>query len=184
MKTQAAREAEAKALAQALREHARDAMLLAETASKDPAHFRTHPYRDFRTKLMDFQSISSLLRRRLQDMAADWSANAAAIDKAQRAQAEFDRLDLIMLSLFVRTSRRYFTYLSINPAVPLGAVEWLRKDLPGLLETLEELRGPALAQRADPTLDAELTTAILILNDLIGRLPELPTFDRKRPDRR
>ncbi|QJE71858.1 hypothetical protein HHL28_00890 [Aerophototrophica crusticola] len=172
----AARQAEAKALYRALQDLAREAMELSQAAARDPAHFRKHPYRGFREKLSEFQAIAALLRGRLEEAAGTWQSGPADPERAEKARAAFDRLELLMLSLFVRTSRRYFTFLSLDPTVPVGAVEWLRRDLPSLLDALEKLRAPAVAERVDPGLEAELTTAILILNDLIGRLPDLPDF--------
>lgn len=174
----AARLAEAKALYRALQELAREAMELSEAAARDPAHFRKHPYRGFRDKLSEFQAIASLLRSRLEEAADSWARGPIGEPgEVAQALAAFDRLELLMLSLFVRTSRRYFTFLSLDPTVPFGAVEWLRRDLPPLRDALEKLRTPAVAAQVDPGLEAELTTAIMILEDLIQRLPDLPDFD-------
>ncbi|MFM2042139.1 MAG: hypothetical protein RLY86_715 [Pseudomonadota bacterium] len=155
-------------------------MELAQTAGAGPPHFRVHPYRAFREKLGDFQALSSLLRSRMEEAAQDWTDDGRAGDRAVQAQAEFDRLDALMLSLYVRTSRRYFTFLSFDKTIPLGALEWLRRDLPPLKAALEELSSPRLGRMLDPGLEAELTTAIMILSDLIARLPALPEFGARR----
>jgi len=180
----ASRQAEAKALYTALREQAQDALVLAEQVrNRGDAHYRSHPYRDFQEKLSAFQALSALLRDRMAEVGTAWYArDAEEIARAARAQEEFDRLDLLMLSLYVRTSRRYFTLLSFaDGVIPVGAVTWLRRDLPALAGTLERLRTHVQAGRLDPALEAELTTALLILNDLIGRLPDLPDFTGPTP---
>ncbi|HYE52429.1 MAG TPA: hypothetical protein VEB20_22725 [Azospirillaceae bacterium] len=172
------RQTEAKALFAALRDHAVEAMLLAEKARTDPARFRDHAYYGFREKLTDFQALASLLERRIDETAKDWRLRQeGSAAKAEEARQQFDRLDLMMLSLFVRTSRRYFTLLAISDTRALGAAERLSRDLQALHEALRRLREPAMRGRADPTLEAELTTAILILNDLIGRQTPLTDFD-------
>ena len=89
---------------------------------------------------------------------------------------EFERLDMLMLSVLVRASMRFFFVLSANPILPLGAREIFVSELRSLHDAHTKLNHPNYAGKLNPELEKELETASLILEEIIDKAPGLLQF--------
>lgn len=164
-----------------LRNQAQEAAMLADQVNRTPAHPWNHPYRRFRDKLTDFEALASLLRQRLEEASTSWAFSDDGIARADELREQFENLDLLMLSLFARTTADFVSLLARESMLPLGSAEKLHYDLTALQASLERLKDPRLQGRADPTLETDLTVAAGTLADIIGRLPRLPDFTHAKP---
>lgn len=164
-----------------LKDQAQEAAVLADQVNRTPAHPWNHPYRRFRDKLTDFEALASLLRQRLEEASTSWAFSDDGLARADELREQFENLDLLMLSLFARTTADFVSLLARESMLPLGSAEKLHYDLTALQASLERLKDPRLQGRADPALATDLTVAAGTLADIIGRLPRLPDFTHAKP---
>ena len=152
--------AEVKELLGALERQCREAMVLAKTAEIEAGKHSFGAYRSFRDKVGEFQALVILIEGRLKNV------QGTRIDDLRQ---EFEQLDMLMLSVLVRASMRFFFVLSANPILPLGAREVFVTELRSLHDAHEKLMRPAYAEKIAGHLEKDLETASLILEEIIEK---------------
>jgi hypothetical protein len=173
-----ARHQEAREILNALNQQAQEAAELAEAARHQPAHPFNHPYRRFREKLTDFEGLASLLQQRVSEARDSWSRRDDALVRWGELREQFERLDLLMLGLFARTTIQFVESLAEADELPMGSAEGLGYDLVALRTNLARLQSPDLAGRADPALAASLAKAESSLQQIIARVPPMLDFGK------
>jgi hypothetical protein len=166
----------AKQLLAVLKAQVEEAQILADQVRDRLAHPFLHPYRQFRTKLEDFDGLSSLVHQRLLEAAASWSDPDPT--RSAELMEQSDQLELLMVSLFARATIHFIEALANQRHFPLGSAEQLSQDLAALRANLSRLQSPALKGRADPSLEPGLVAAESMLQDIIHHLPFLPDFSK------
>jgi len=159
--------AEVKELLGALERQARQAIKLASVAEHEASRHSFGSYRLFRDKVGEFQALVILIEGRLKNLAEH---------RSEDLRQEFERLDMLMLSVLVRASMRFFFVLSANPILPLGAREIFVSELRSLHDAHTKLNHPNYAGKLSPDLEKELETASLILEEIIDKAPGLLQF--------
>jgi hypothetical protein len=161
--------AEVKELLGALERQCREAMVLAKTAEVEAGKHSFGAYRMFRDKVGEFQALVILIEGRLKNV------SGTRIDDLRQ---EFEQLDMLMLSVLVRASMRFFFVLSANPILPLGAREVFVQELRSLHDAHEKLMRPDYAEKIAGHLEKDLETASLILEEIIEKAPTMLNFTR------
>lgn len=159
--------AEIKSLLEALERQAREAIALAKTAEAEASKHSFVAYRAWRDKVGEFQALVILIEGRLKNCVEH---------RTDDLRAEFERLDILMLSVLVRASMRFFFVLSANPILPLGAREMFVSELRSLHDAHEKLRRPGYVEKLNEDLSKDLDTASLILEEIIDKAPGMLNF--------
>ncbi len=158
---------EVQRLLAALERQAREAITLASSAEKEASRHSFAAYRAFRDKVGEFQALVILIEGRLHNI----------IDgRSDDLREKFQELDILMLSVLVRASMRFFFVLSANPILPLGAREVFMSELRSLHEAHQKLNRPEYAEKLASDLEQDLETASAILEEIIDKAPSLLNF--------
>lgn len=158
---------EAIGLLQALERQLREAAQLSAVAQKEAAKQSFIAYQQFRDKVGEFKALCILVESRLRNLGEG---------RKDDLQAEYERLDTLMLALLVKASMRFFFVLSANTVLPLGAREIFIAELRSLYEANEKLRSPRYEGRLDASIRHDLETAEAILEEIIDKAPSLLQF--------
>lgn len=158
---------EIKSLLEALERQAREAISLARSAEAEASKHSFVAYRNWRDKVGEFQALVILIEGRLKN----------CVDhRVDDLRGEFERLDILMLSVLVRASMRFFFVLSANPILPIGAREMFVSELRSLHDAHERLRRPGYKEKLNDDLSKDLDTASLILEEIIDKAPGMLNF--------
>ncbi|WP_328702888.1 hypothetical protein [Arenibaculum pallidiluteum] len=158
---------EAVGLLQALERQLREAAQLSAVAQKEAARQSFIAYQQFRDKVGEFKALCILVESRIRNLAEG---------RKDDLQAEYERLDTLMLALLVKASMKFFFVLSANTVLPLGAREIFISELRSLYDAHEKLRNPNLQERLDANIRNDLETAEAILEEIIDKAPSLLQF--------
>jgi len=161
------RPVDAKVLLAALDRQAGAAVGLAAEAQAKAAQSALVPYLRFRRQIEEFRSLVSLIEDRLENMEPG---------RAQALRANFEQLDMLVLTLTIRTARMVFRTLLSGGAMPLGAHEVLAPDLDNLREAGQRLTQGAYSQMLSARTAQDLAEAVEALREVIARTPPLPDF--------
>jgi hypothetical protein len=158
---------EVEGLLHALERQAREAAKLAAEAQREAANNSFVAYRHFREKVGEFKALCILIEGRLRHVSDG---------RVDDLKTEFERMDILMLSLLIKASMRFFFVLSANTILPLGAREIFIAELHSLYEAREKLRRPEYKSRLSDGLSNDLDTAEAILEEIIDKAPGLLKF--------
>jgi hypothetical protein len=164
--------AEAKGLIQALDRQLREAAQLSAAAQKEAARQSFVAYQQFREKVGEFKALCILVESRLKNLGDP---------KRDDLQAEYERIDTLMLALLVKASLKFFFVLSANTVLPLGAREIFVSELRSLYEANEKLRSPKFEGKLDKNILQDVETAEAILEEIIDKAPSLLQFGGNGP---
>lgn len=156
-------------LLKALDDQIRAASRLAGEAQREASRHSFEPYRTFREKVSESQTLMILIENRLGNLEDGASSNLAEA---------YERLEGTMMALLIRASLRFFFLLSANPILPLGAREIFMEELQTLHGAAKRLREPRFEGKLSTDIQNDLETASEILEEIIDKAPSLLKFDR------
>lgn len=159
---------DAKVLLAAMDSQATEAVGLAAEAQTQAVRCAVVPYLRFRKKIEEFRSVVSLLEDRLGSMEPE---------RAQALRTNFERLDMLVLMLTIRTARTVFRTLLSSGGLPLCARDILVPDVMNLRDAGQRLTRPPYAEMLSARVAGELEDAVAALREIFTRVPELPDFD-------
>ena len=141
---------------------------MASRVEEQATQYDVSAYDDFREELHNFRSLSILIESRLSEISGE--------RKVERLQEQFDQLQALMLSTFIRTCMKTFFVYSAKTMMSLGTKERFLRDLSFLQEAEERLREEAMQSRLDHTTLDDLETAKEVLHEIIEKAPEIINF--------
>lgn len=151
----------------AIERQATDLLALAGQAQRDMDGNRFSSFLTFRKKVEEVRALLILTEERLK---------AAHDPKLVDLHAEFERMDLLLTSLFANSTRDYFANIREDQALPIGARELFEPELRILEETRAKLSRPPYADRVAPGLLTELEETAGLIRKTLDRAPSLPDF--------
>lgn len=158
---------EVKELLASIEELARKAVEAGERAQREMNIDRFSTYIDFRKKVEELRAVTTLTEDRL-----------SGLDDAvvRDLKAEFERMDLVMSGLVVRTMKNYFASIRDDQVLPLGAREMFEPDLGVLEEMRAKLTRPQYDGRVPSAVLDDVDQTIASVRKLTARAPSLPDF--------
>ncbi|MBK1839964.1 hypothetical protein JHL17_21385 [Azospirillum sp. YIM B02556] len=158
---------EVKGLLAALERQASEASRLAERAQRDMDSDRFASFLDFRRKVEEIRALFILTEERLQ-----------GIEEARLSDlhAEFERMDLLLTRMLVRSMRRYFSGMREDQVLPIGARDLFEPELRSIDQTRTRLLGPRYANSATGDMLEDLDATADLIRKTIARAPSLPDF--------
>lgn len=166
---------EVKELLASIEQQARKAIEAGERALREMSLDRFSTYLDFRRKVEELRAVTALTEERL-----------SGLDEAtvRDLKVEFERLDLVMSSLVIRTMKNYFASIRDDQVLPIGARELFEPELGVLEEMRAKLTRPQFdGQRPENALD-DIDAAVALVKKLTARASSLPDFsDSPTPSR-
>lgn len=167
---------EVEELLAALERQARDAMALAERATRDMGDDRFASFLDFRKKVEEVRALVALTEERLSTLTDR---------KLDDLRAEFERMDVLLSTLLIKATRNYFLNMRDDQVLPIGARELFEPELRIIAEMRSKLTRPQFADRvAQSTID-ELDETADLVRKVMARAPSLPDFsDAPSPPKR
>jgi hypothetical protein len=151
----------------ALERQAREAARLAKHAEEEAKKDSFQAYNEFRSKVGEFRALCILIEGRFK------SIEGGRVDDLRD---EYQRLDTLMLGLLVKASMRFFFVLSAKTMLPMGAREIFISELRSLHEASEKLKRVADQGKLSQSLQTDLDTAELILEEIIHKAPGMLSF--------
>ncbi len=158
----------------ALERQVADADNLAAMALNGVRQERFAAYLGFRRQVDEMLSLASLLEGQLQRVQEERTA---------ALRGEFDRLDLALTMMLVRTARDFFAELNRRNVLPLGAREIFLPDVGSLGAAREKVARLSAVHDAAQAIGQVLDAAEAELDRVLTRAPALPDFT-KLPDAR
>jgi len=167
---------EVEELLAALERQARDAMTLAEKATRDMGDDRFASFLDFRKKVEEVRALVALTEERLTNLTDN---------RLDDLRAEFERMDVLLSTLLIKATRNYFLSMRDDQVLPIGARELFEPELRIISEMRSKLTRPQFADRvAQSTID-ELDETADMVRKVMARAPSLPDFsDAPSPPKR
>lgn len=167
---------EVEELLAALERQARDAMALAERATRDMDDDRFASFLDFRKKVEEVRALVALTEERLTNLTDR---------KLDDLRAEFERMDVLLSGLLIKATRNYFLSMRDDQVLPIGARELFEPELRIISEMRSKLTRPQFAGKvAQSTID-ELDETADMVRKVMARAPSLPDFsDSPSPPKR
>ncbi|HEY0838123.1 MAG TPA: hypothetical protein VGE72_29695 [Azospirillum sp.] len=167
---------EVEELLAALERQARDAMALADRATRDMDDDRFASFLDFRRKVEEVRALVALTEERLTSLTDS---------KLDDLRAEFERMDVLLSSVLIKATRNYFLGMRDDQVLPIGAREMFEPELRIISEMRSKLTRPQFAGKvAQSTLD-ELDETADMVRKVMARAPSLPDFsDSPSPPKR
>jgi hypothetical protein len=166
---------EVKELLASIDERARDAIAAGERAQREMAADRFSTYLDFRKKVEELRAVTALTEERLSGL-----EDATLRD----LKVEFERLDLVMSGMIVRTMKNYFGSIREDQVLPLGARELFEPELSVLEELRAKLTRPQYEGQTPGSSVSDIEDTMAIIKKLVARAPSLPDFsDAPSPSR-
>lgn len=158
---------EVRELLTAIERQAIDAARLAERAQRDMGDDRFASFLDFRKKVEEVRALFVLTEERLKGV--DDS-------KLSDLQAEFERMDLLLMGMMAKATRSYFASMRDDQVLPIGARELFEPELRVIEQTRERLGRPQYEGRVPPSVLEDLTATSEMIRKTINRAPSLPDF--------
>lgn len=166
---------EVKELLASIELQARQAIEAGERALREMSLDRFSTYLDFRRKVEELRAVTALTEERL-----------SGLDEStvRDLKVEFERLDLAMSGLVIRTMKNYFASIRDDQVLPIGARELFEPELGVLEELRAKLTRPQFdGQRPESAVD-DIDATIALVKTLTARAPSLPDFsDSPTPSR-
>lgn len=160
----------------ALEQQARDAMALAEKATRDMDDDRFASFLDFRKKVEEVRALVTLTEDRLKNLTDS---------KLDDLRVEFERMDVLLSSLLIKATRNYFLSMRMDQVLPIGARELFEPELRIIDEMRSKLTRPQFAGKVAESTLAELDETADLVRRIISRAPSLPDFsDAPSPPKR
>lgn len=166
---------EVKELLASIDELARQAIESGERAQREMSADRFSTYLDFRRKVEELRAVTALTEERL-----------SGLDDAmvRDLKVEFERLDLVMSGLVVRTMKNYFGAIREDQVLPIGARELFEPELGVLEEMRAKLTRPQYESQLPANAISDIDDAMALVRKLTARAPSLPDFsDAPSPSR-
>ena len=103
---------------------------------------------------------------------------------ARDLKIEFERLDLVMSGLVIRTMKNYFSSVREDQVLPLGARELFEPELGVLEELRAKMTRPHYEGQTPLNAVADIDETMALVKKLTARAPSLPDFsDAPSPSR-
>ncbi|WP_029007291.1 hypothetical protein [Azospirillum halopraeferens] len=158
---------EVRELLGALEAQARDAMALAERAQRDMDQDRFASFLDFRKKVEEVRALLALTEERLRGLTDR---------RLDDLRAEFERMDILLTGLLVKSMRDYFAGMRDDQVLPIGARELFEPEVRNLEQIRTKLTRPPFAERIGDGVMADLEETLALIRKTISRAPALPDF--------
>lgn len=159
---------EAERFLDALEKNMTQLIELSKAVEEEATRYDVSAFDRFRDELQNFRSLSILIEARLEELSGE--------RKAELLKEQFDQLQALMLSTFIRTCMKTFFVYSTKTVLSLGSKERFLADLRFLNEAQERLSDGALKARLDDTALDDLEIARDILGEIIANAPGLLNF--------
>lgn len=158
---------EIKELVSSVEQLARDAIHYGERAQEEMSSDRFATYLDFRRKVEELRAMTALTEERM-----------AGLDDVtvRDLKIEFERMDLVLSGLVIRTMKNYFTAIREDQVLPMGARELFFPELGVLDELRTKLTRPQYADQVPPTVLSDIEETEGLVRKLTDRAPSLPDF--------
>ena len=126
-------------------------------------------YDEFVGKASDFETLSILVETRIKNMELG-SGNSAEL------QDQYDKLKIVVAHGQIKASMKFFFVLSAATVLPLGARNLFSSELRRLYALQKELKQPKYEGVLGEETMNDLTTAEMILQEIIEKAPGLLDF--------
>ncbi|MGF7177128.1 hypothetical protein [Azospirillum doebereinerae] len=154
-------------LLSAVEQQAAKALRLAERAQRDIGRGRFASFLDFRKQVEEVRALLTLTEGRVKDVEDS---------KQSDLRAEFERMDLFLMGVMAKTTRRCFAVLRDDQALPIGARELFEPELRVIEQTRDRLNRPHYEGRVPPEVLEDLAATAELIRRIIARAPSLPDF--------
>ena len=158
---------EVKELLVSIEELARKAIESGERALREMAADRFSTYLDFRRKVEELRAVTALTEERLSGLEEG---------VVRDLKVEFERLDLLMSGLVIRTMKNYFESIRDDQVLPIGARELFEPELSVLEEMRAKFTRPQFAGQSPESAVADIEATEILVKKLTARAPSLPDF--------
>lgn len=166
---------EIKELLASVEELARDAVSRGEQALREMSSDRFSTYLDFRRKVEELRAVTALTEERLSGLEEE---------TMNELKAEFERMDIVLSSLVIKTMRNYFGSIRDDQVLPLGAADLFTPELGVLEELRTRLTRPNFAHRVPGRVILDIDQTAALVRKITARAPSLPDFsDAPSPTR-
>lgn len=166
---------EVKELLASIEDLARKAIEAGERAQREMAADRFSTYLDFRRKVEELRAVTALTEERLSGLDENM---------VRDLKTEFERLDLLMSGLVIRTMKNYFGSIRDDQVLPIGARELFEPELAVLDEMRAKFTRPQFAEQMLESAVADIDATEAMVKKLTARAPSLPDFsDSPSPSR-
>lgn len=166
---------EVKELLASVEQLAREAVQHGERAQQEMSTDRFATYLDFRRKVEELRAVTALTEERL-----------SSFDEGtmNELKTEFERMDLVLSGMVIRTMRNYFSSIRDDQVLPLGASDLFAPEIGVLDELRSKLTRPQFAGKVPVTVIEDIDAAHGLIRKVIARSPSLPDFtDGPSPSR-
>lgn len=127
-------------------------------------------YDEFVRKASDFETLSILVETRIKNMEIG-SGNSSEL------QDQYDKLKIVVAHGQIKASMKFFFVLSAATVLPLGARNLFSSELRRLYALQTELNQPKYEGMLGEETMNDLSTAEMILQEIIEKAPGLLNFD-------
>lgn len=166
---------EVKELLGSIEHQARLAIEAGERAQREMSADRFATYLDFRRKVEELRAVTALTEERL---------SGIENDKLRDLKVEFERMDLAMSGLLIRTMRNYFSSIRDDQVLPIGARELFEPELGVLEELRAKLTRPQYEEQISARAVTDIDETMALVRKVMDRAPSLPDFsDTPSPSR-
>jgi hypothetical protein len=148
----------------ALEQQARGIIALSDKAAAEANKHSYELYNKFRMRVSEFETFSIVIESRLRNLNGQ---------KAEKLQAKFDELSILMFNHFIKSSIKFFFVLSASTHLPLGAREIFMAELKRIYDAKQKLERPKYQSGIDDEVRMNLDLAEDILNEIIEKAPKL-----------
>ncbi|MDR3514310.1 MAG: hypothetical protein P4M00_00715 [Azospirillaceae bacterium] len=159
---------EIKLLIGVLEQRAQKIMLMANAVAENGLHGRVSEYLALHDRIAEVQALTALLEQRLSDLPED---------RAGPLRAQFEQLDLLVMTMLVRSSKRFFAGLEHETILPLGAKDLFLDEDRRLATIATRLQAPHYADRLPRGILTDLGEASRLIQSAAARATSLPAFD-------
>lgn len=156
----------------ALEQNVQKLAKLSRKVEEEASAYDVSSYDTFREELQNFRSLGTLIEGRLQELAGE--------KKAEELGEQFQKMNLLMLTLYIKTSLKTFFVYSAKAVLSLGSKERFISDLRFLKEAEEKLSNPPYVGRLSDDAMMELEMAQAVLEEIVAKAPGLLDFGLKR----
>lgn len=152
----------------ALEKNMTDLVTHSKAVEEQATRYDVSAYDSFREELQNFRSLSILIENRLNEISGE--------TKAERLHEQFDQLQALMMTTFIRTCMKTFFVYSTKTVMSLGSKERFLKDLMFLKEAEERLSDDKMRGMLDDAALDDLEIAQEILEEIIEKAPGIFNF--------